>query len=32
MVVTFAALIPTPSAQIGRLVDRMRGYLIRQAT
>jgi hypothetical protein len=32
MVVSFAALIPTPSAQIGRLVDRMRGYLIRQAT
>jgi hypothetical protein len=32
MVVTFAALIPTPSLQIGRIVDRMRGYLIRQAT
>lgn len=32
MVVTFAGLIPTPSAQIGRLMDRMRGYLIRQAT
>jgi hypothetical protein len=31
-VVTFAALIPTPSLTIGRLVDRMRGYLIRQAT
>jgi hypothetical protein len=32
MQLTFAALIPTPSAQIGRLIDRMRGYLIRQAT
>lgn len=32
MVVTFAGLIPTPSGQIGRLMDRMRGYLIRQAT
>ena len=32
MVVTFAALIPTPSLQIGRLMDRLRGYLIRQAT
>jgi hypothetical protein len=30
--VAYAALIPTPSAQIGRLIDRMRGYLIRQAT
>ena len=30
--VSFAALIPTPSTQIARLVDRMRGYLIRQAT
>jgi hypothetical protein len=30
--VTFAALIPTPSLTIGRLQDRMRGYLIRQAT
>jgi len=32
MIVTFAGLIPTPSGQIGRLMDRMRGYLIRQAT
>jgi hypothetical protein len=32
MVVNFAALIPTPSLTIGRLMDRMRGYLIRQAT
>jgi hypothetical protein len=32
MVVSFAALIPTPSTQIARLQDRMRGYLIRQAT
>lgn len=32
MNVNFAALIPTPSLQIGRLIDRMRGYLIRQAT
>jgi hypothetical protein len=32
MNVSYAAIIPTPSAQIGRLVDRMRGYLIRQAT
>lgn len=32
MVVSFAALIPTPSTQIGRLWDRMDGYLIRQAT
>jgi hypothetical protein len=32
MVVSFAAIIPTPSGQIGRLIDRMRGYLIRQAT
>lgn len=30
--VTFAALIPTPSTQIGRLIERLRGYLIRQAT
>ena len=30
--VSFAAVIPTPSLQIARLVDRMRGYLIRQAT
>lgn len=32
LVVQFAALIPTPSAAIARLQDRMRGYLIRQAT
>jgi hypothetical protein len=32
MIVTFQALIPTPSGTIGRLFDRMRGYLIRQAT
>lgn len=30
--VAFPTVIPTPSLQIGRLVDRMRGYLIRQAT
>lgn len=30
--VNFVALIPTPSGIPGRLVDRMRGYLIRQAT
>jgi hypothetical protein len=30
--VNFAANIPTNSGQIARLVDRMRGYLIRQAT
>lgn len=32
LTVTFNTLIPTPSTQIGRLRDRMRGYLIRQAT
>lgn len=32
MTVGFAAVIPTPSTQIARLVDIMRGYLIRQAT
>lgn len=32
VVVSYAAIIPTPSTQIGRLIDRMRGYLIRQAT
>jgi hypothetical protein len=32
LTVAFAALIPTPSTAIGRLIDRMRGYLIRQAT
>ena len=30
--VSFSTIIPTPSLQIARLVDRMRGYLIRQAT
>lgn len=30
--ITFAALIPTPSAQIARIIERLRGYLIRQAT
>jgi len=30
--VNFAAIIPTPSGQVARLIDRMRGYLIRQAT
>jgi len=30
--VTFAALIPTPSAQPARIIERLRGYLIRQAT
>lgn len=32
MTVTYPVIIPTPSTQIGRLGDRMRGYLIRQAT
>lgn len=32
MSVAFQVLIPTPSTEIGRLSDRMRGYLIRQAT
>lgn len=32
MTVTYAAAIPTPSTTIGRLQDRMDGYLIRQAT
>lgn len=32
MQVTFPVIIPTPSTQIGRLGDRLRGYLIRQAT
>jgi hypothetical protein len=32
LVVSFAAAIPTPSAVIGRIIARMRGYLIRQAT
>ena len=30
--VTFAALIPTPSGTPARLIERLRGYLIRQAT
>lgn len=32
MVVSFSALIPTPSTFVARLMDRMRGYLVRQAT
>lgn len=32
LTVAYNTIIPTPSAQIGRLMDRMRGYLIRQAT
>jgi hypothetical protein len=32
MNVVFPAAIPTPSTTIGRLIDRMDGYLIRQAT
>jgi hypothetical protein len=32
LTVVFPALIPTPSLTIGRLIDRMRGYLVRQAT
>jgi hypothetical protein len=32
MNVSFAALIPTPSSFLARLMDRMRGYLVRQAT
>jgi hypothetical protein len=32
MTVAFSTLIPTSSTQIGRLQDRMRGYLVRQAT
>lgn len=32
MTVNFAALIPTVSTKIARLMDRMGGYLIRQAT
>jgi hypothetical protein len=32
LVVTFAALIPTPSTQPARIIERFRGYLIRQAT
>lgn len=32
MQVTYQALIPTPSTQIARLGDRLRGYLIRQPT
>jgi hypothetical protein len=30
--ITFAALIPTPSGTIARIIERIRGYLIRQAT
>lgn len=30
--VTFVAAIPTVSAQIARMIERLRGYLIRQAT
>jgi hypothetical protein len=30
--ITFAALIPTPSGQPARIIERLRGYLIRQAT
>lgn len=32
MTIQFQALIPTPSLQIGRIGERLRGYLIRQAT
>jgi hypothetical protein len=32
LTVSFGALIPTPSLQIARLGDRLRGYLIRQPT
>jgi len=32
VVVSYAAVIPTNSGQVARLMDRMRGYLIRQAT
>lgn len=32
MTIAYPVLIPTNSAQIGRLGDRLRGYLIRQAT
>ncbi len=32
LVVTFNTLIPTVSTQIGRLQERLRGYLVRQAT
>lgn len=32
LAITFGAVIPTPSTQIGRLIERIRGYLIRQAT
>lgn len=32
LAITFAGLIPTPSLNIARLIERLRGYLIRQAT
>lgn len=32
LTVQFAALIPLPSGVVGRLMERMRGYLVRQAT
>lgn len=32
LTITFAAAIPTPSQQPGRLIERLRGYLIRQVT
>lgn len=32
LVVSFAGLIPTPSGQPARMIERLRGYLIRQAT
>jgi len=32
LVVSFAAAIPTVSTQIARIIERLRGYLIRQAT
>jgi len=32
LTIAFAALIPTPSTQIARIIERLRGYLIRQAT
>jgi len=32
LTVTFGAAIPTPSTTIARMIERLRGYLIRQAT
>jgi hypothetical protein len=32
LVISFAAAIPTVSTQIARIIERLRGYLIRQAT